>query len=116
MHDATDDGADDAPYVDHWVFTPDCGPHSSRNHVRSPREQAAALAMAAKAFRYAHRVRPLSIVVENVNEPGVVAGITAIVTSLTGYAWKLQILDSLTHAGVPVKRERAFWVGVRVQD
>ena len=57
------------------------------------------------------RARPAVVLIENVAEPEAVAAITAIVERVSGYDWQGAPLDAYVHGGVPMSRERFFWVG-----
>ena len=62
---------------------------------------------------YARTRRARVIVVENVAEKDGLGAIETALNAVGGYAWSMQELCPHVHAGQPVRRARAFWVGVR---
>ena len=116
LPDAEADEVLDAPYVDCLTVTPPCAPHSKRHHDPSVEEQIRSMAGAERALRYVSVRRPLLVIIENVSEDMVVAGIDELVSRLPSHVWRTQSLDALTHGGVPVRRKRHFWIGIRIGE
>eukprot|EP00966_Prymnesium_polylepis_P213754 4950243-Prymnesium_polylepis.1 len=53
------------------------------------------------------------VVIENVDDPDARAVLGTVLTSAPSYVWRPQILSPVEHAGVPVARSKAFFVGVQ---
>ena len=110
--DACAEDATAAPAVDLWVITPPCESYSRRNHNRSHAAHADALSDLDVMLEYARNQRPLTVVVENVEEPAGVAGISAALLSIRGYAWEEFVSNAQDYG--PMARLRHFWVGRRL--
>ena len=52
-------------------------------------------------------------VVENVDEPDGVGAIDTALTAVGGYDWYSQSICPSVHCGMPIRRLRRYWVGVR---
>ena len=74
-----------------------------------------------KVMEYATRCKPAMIVFENAADLIKSARMRAcgeameqhMKEALPEYTWRAQVIDAKAHAGVPMDRERAFWVGTR---
>ena len=74
-----------------------------------------------KLMAYATEHRPAVVILENAadlqNNSGMRKCGEAIEAhlrnALPDYEWRAQVVDSYTHMGLPMKRERGFWVGTR---
>ena len=107
--EACEDGAP----ADLWVVSADCSPYSSNNRFRSQERTNAALTEFDRILDYARRHRPLAIVVENVDMPDAVCGITACLASLGAYSLFRQSLCPSLMAGAEMVRRRMFWIALR---
>lgn len=108
--DARSEEAVGAPAVDVFVLTASCGTHSRRNHSRAWTEQRASLEDMWAALGYVRAQKPRVVVVENVVEGSVTGGVTGLLGRLGEYRMRTGAFDPRTVAGVPVARERQFWV------
>ena len=61
---------------------------------------------------YVRAARARVVVLENVDEPDAVSAITQSLSTISAYFWRTQALSPETHAGLPTRRERRFFVGV----
>ena len=104
---------EDGTPADLWVVSADCSPYSSNNRFRSQERTNAALTEFDRILDYARRHRPLAIVVENVDMPDAVCGITACLASLGAYSILRQSLCPSTVAGAEMVRRRMFWIALR---
>ena len=111
--DAASEEAASADEVDLFVLSPDCVDFSRRRHARSDEVVASGAASAASQMGFIRRGRAKVVVVENVDEPDGVGALTDLLCEISSYSWSSQAIDSLLHAGVPVRRSRRFWVGIR---
>ena len=109
--DACSPVATAGPYVDIWSITPPCESFSRRNHCRSNEGDLESLSELVVMLGYARCRRPAVIVVENVDEQAAVAGISAALLSVQGYAWEEFVSDARDYG--PMARTRHFWVGAR---
>ena len=107
------DAAAAAP-VDLFVLTPECVSFSSRNHGRDATLVADGGVHVDDMLAYVRARRARVVVVENVAEKDGLGAIETALHAAGGYVWSMQILCPHVHAGQPVRRERAFWVGVRM--
>ena len=105
---------EDGTPADLWVVSADCSPYSSNNRFRSQERTNAALTEFDRILDYARRHRPLAIVVENVDMPDAVCGITACLASLGAYSIFRQSLCPSLMAGAEMVRRRMFWIALRV--
>lgn len=112
--DAASEEAASAEEVDLYVLSPDCVDFSRRRHARSNEVVASGAVNAASQLSFVQRGKAKVVVIENVDEPDGVGALTDLICEISCYTWRSQALDSLLHAGVPVRRSRRFWVGVRV--
>jgi site-specific DNA-cytosine methylase len=70
---------------------------------------------------YAKRVRPAVVVMESVADLLTSTRMRPcgeeierhLREALPDYEWRKQVVDPARHMGVPMSRERAFWVGTR---
>lgn len=114
FHDASSAEAAAAPECDLYVFSPDCVDFSKRRHGRDEHVLVSGAASVAGMLGFISQGKAKVVIVENVDEPDGVGVITDLLSEMRGYAWRSQAIDSLTHAGVPVRRLRRFWLGVRI--
>ena len=113
--DACDRAAcEDGAPADLWVVSADCSPYSSNNRFRSQERTNAALSEFDRILDYARHHRPLAIVVENVDMPDAVCGITACLASLGAYSIFRQSLCPSLVAGAGIARRRMFWLALRM--
>ena len=110
--DATTRAAAEAEPVDLWVCSPECVHFSRRKRGRDAHTVAHGAAHVEAVLGFARLARARVVVIENVSEPDGVGMIDTIASACKAYEWWRQSLDPLTHVGVPVSRDRAFWVGV----
>ena len=113
FQDATSAQAASAPCVDLFVVSPDCHRFSKRRHGRDADDIAEGAAEAAECLPYVMAGRARVVVIENVDDPDARAVLGTVLTSAPSYVWRSQILSPVEHAGVPVARSRAFFVGVQ---
>ena len=99
-----------APKTDLFVLTAECEAHSKRNHHRSSGGQKTSLVDIWAALGYVRKRRPSVVVVENVTDVSATGGITGLLERLDGYELESGELDPREVAGMPVARERKFWV------
>lgn len=104
----------DAPVVDLFFAGAPCGAYSINNRHRSALEIARSLSVLDHALDYVRTARPAVVIIENVSSAEAVDGITAIVTRLRSYEWHGGLVDTLTHGGLPMARDRYFWIGFRI--
>ena len=114
FRDASSAEARDAPECDLFVFSPDCVDFSRRRHGRDEHTLASGAMAVSRMLGFISERKAAIVVVENVDEPDGVGAITDLLAEMGGYSWRSQALDSLVHAGAPVRRRRHFWLGVRV--
>lgn len=57
---------------------------------------------------------PLAAIIENVSDEANVETMSGLISLESGYAWRQASTDVHLHCGVPVRRQRTVWVGVRV--
>ena len=107
--EACEDGAP----ADLWVVSADCSPYSANNRFRSQERTNASLTELDRILDYARLHRPLAIVVENVDMPDAVCGITACLASLSAYSIFRQSLCPSQVAGAEMVRRRMFWIALR---
>ena len=109
-----------APESDVYVMTPDCGKYSKQSQT-ALREAMTETDKVRTLMVYAVQHRPRVVIMESVAEllkstrmracGEAIEGILQ--AALPDYGWHAQVLDPHVHAGVPMRRERAFWVGTR---
>ena len=102
------------PDVDLLVATPECCDFSRCRRGRSRAAQAQSLQDASNALEYVRWQAPRAVVIENVDEPGVVPFMDDMVGRMTAYHWERVTLDPAVHLGWPMSRRRAFWLGMRL--
>ena len=102
-----------AEAVDLFVITPECEPHSRRNHGASDGGQAEALGEIWDGLEYVRRRRPRAVVMENVAEPALVGAVTGMLSRLEGYVLETGKVDPFATFGAPMVRERQYWVLTR---
>ena len=114
FQDASSEAACNAPSADLWICTPPCVAHSRRNKHRSPESQRSAWRLFQRMFRYVHRNRPRAVIIENVSDEANIETMSGLISLETGYTWRQASTDVLLHCGIPIRRQRTVWVGVRV--
>jgi hypothetical protein len=110
-----DAGAPDARAAepaDLFVLSPECNAFSRRRHDRDAGVIAGGAADAGRVMAFVMAAKAKVVVIENVDEPDAVASISTMLADATAYFWRSQALDPSTHAGVPARRERRFFIGV----
>ena len=111
--DAASAAARTAAHVDLYVASPSCVDFSARRHGRDDAVVAEGALDANSTVGFILDGRARVVVVEkNVAERDGVAAITTILARAP-YDWRFAELDPRLHAGHPIVRERAYWVGVR---
>ena len=110
--DAGSTEAAQAEPVDLFVLSPECNAFSRRRHGRDASVIAGGAAAAAHTMPFMQAAKAKVVVIENVDEPDATAAISTILSDARAYFWRSQTLDPTTHAGVPARRERRFFVGV----
>ena len=98
--------------MDLFVLSPECNAFSRRRHGRDASVIAGGAAAAAHTMPFMQAAKAKVVVIENVDEPDATAAISTILSDARAYFWRSQTLDPTTHAGVPARRERRFFVGV----
>ena len=109
-----------APESDMLTVTMECGPFSRQSQT-SAEEAMEEVDKVRKVMEYATRCKPAMIVFENAADLIKSARMRAcgeameqhMKEALPEYTWRAQVIDAKAHAGVPMDRERAFWVGTR---
>ena len=104
-----------------YVMTPDCSKWSQNTNGAPSAQAMAETEKVATMMRYAHATRPAVVVLESVSDllgPERVRGCGRRIeqhlqSALPDYEWYGQALDAHEHGGAPMRRNRAFWVGVR---
>ena len=76
--------------------------------------QAKALQDASDALEYVRRRQPRAVVLENVDEPGVVPFVDDMLGKIEQYRWERVVIDPADHCGWPMHRRRAYWIGMRL--
>lgn len=114
FRDASSPEAAAAPECDLYVFSPDCVDFSRRRHGRDEHVLVSGAATVARMLGFISQGKARVVVVENVDEPDGVGALTDLLAEMQGYSWRSQAIDSLSHAGVPFRRRRRFWLGVRI--
>ena len=117
-HDATE--MEGAPECDVYVMTPDCGRYSRLSQTDQA-EALEATGMVRTLMRYATAKRPRVVVLESVADLLTSTRMRMcgeaierhLQDALPDYEWSKQAVDASTHGGVPMRRDRAMWVGVR---
>ena len=99
--------------MDLYTITANCEPHSRRNHNTTAEGQTSSLAEVWKALAYVRARQPKVVVMENVNEPSSVGPLTGLLGRLDGYRMEAGPLNPPTVAGVPMDRDRYFWLLTR---
>jgi hypothetical protein len=121
QEDAYDVNAlDAAPDCDVLAMTPECGPYSKQS-MTSLGEAMVETKKVAIMMTYAKRVRPAVVVMESVADLLTSTRMRPcgeeierhLREALPDYEWRKQVVDPARHMGVPMSRERAFWVGTR---
>ena len=113
VEDACSERAAEMPPVDLYVTTPNCEKHSRRNHDKTPEGRSHSLEEVWASLEYVRAQRPGVVVVENVHEVSSVGPITGLLARLEGYRLRAGALDPRTTAGIPMARDRYFWVLTR---
>ena len=111
LTDAADTAS--APPCDLYMLSPDCHDFSKRRHGRDGKTVAAGAVETWNVSPFVAAGRAAVVVIENVDETDGADAITTVVASYPMYSWQSQQLGAEEHAGVPVRRDRRFWVGVR---
>ena len=114
------DALDAAPECDVLAMTPECGPYS-RQSMTNLSEAKTETKKVATMMRYAARVRPAVVIMESVADLLTSTRMRPcgeeierhLREALPDYEWRKQVVDPARHIGVPMSRERAFWVGTR---
>ena len=112
--DAESGGALQAPTVDVFVCTPECGGNSTRNHNSTDDGRKEEALRASSALDYVRLARPRVVVVENVTVAGYVGPLTTIIGGIRGYEWLTCTLDPYRDLNEPVARLRQYWIGERI--
>ena len=110
--DAGSPEAQAAEPVDLFVLSPECNSFSRRRHGRDAEIMAGGAADAARVMPFVTSAKAKVVVIENVDEPDAVASIATMLADARAYFWRSQALDPATHAGVPARRERRFFIGI----
>ena len=110
--DAGSPEAQAAEPVDLFVLSPECNSFSRRRHGRDAEIMAEGAADAARVMPFVTSAKAKVVVIENVDEPDAVASIATMLADARAYFWRSQALDPATHAGVPARRERRFFIGI----
>ena len=111
--DATDMDTDALPDVDLLVATPECKKLSRRRHGGGAELSAEGAAEASACLDVLRARKAKVVVVENVATADSIANITTVLRRAGGYVWQGQVLDPMREGGVPARRERHYWLGVR---
>jgi hypothetical protein len=109
-----------APESDMLAVTMDCGAFSKQSQTTTT----AAMHEVSKLegiMKYASRCKPALVIVENAADLIKSVRMRAcgeameacMKEALPEYTWRAQVIDAKEHAGIPMDRERAFWVGTR---
>ena len=101
---------------DIWVASADCSPFSAYNRLRSEARTTEALFEFDRILDYVRAKTPRLVIVENVDMPDAVHGITAALASLRGYKLFRQVICPSWACGAIMVRRRMFWVAVRGQS
>jgi hypothetical protein len=109
-----------APESDMLTATMECGPYSRQSQTDA-KEAMEEVDKVRKVMKYAARCKPAMIIFENAADLIKSARMRAcgeameqhMKEALPEYTWRAQVIDARAHAGVPMDRERAFWVGTR---
>jgi hypothetical protein len=112
FHDATSAEAADAPIVDLFLVSPDCHRFSKRRHGRDAEDIAEGAEEAAECLPFVMKGRARVVVVENVDDRDARAVLGTLLSDAPSDVWRSQVLNPVEHAGVPIARSRAFFVGV----
>ena len=110
FQDARSEEAANAPPVDLYMTSPECTAHSRMNHGRNGKDQRSTLEDFWHSLAYVRAQRPAVVVVENVAEASSVGPMTGLLGRLAGYSMATAMLDPRAVAGMPVARERQYWV------
>ena len=110
--DAGSPEAQAAERADLFVLSPECNAFSRRRHGRDAGVIAGGAADAARVMPFVMAAKAKVVVLENVDEPDAVASISTMLQDASAYFWRSQALDPSTHAGVPARRERRFFIGI----
>ena len=110
--DAGSPEAQAAERADLFVLSPECNAFSRRRHGRDAGVIAGGAADAAYVMPFVMAAKAKVVVLENVDEPDAVASISTMLQDASAYFWRSQALDPSTHAGVPARRERRFFIGI----
>jgi hypothetical protein len=110
--DAGSPEAQAAERADLFVLSPECNAFSRRRHGRDAGVIAGGAADAAHVMPFVMAAKAKVVVLENVDEPDAVASISTMLQDASAYFWRSQALDPSTHAGVPARRERRFFIGI----
>ena len=102
------------PDVHLLVVTPECCEFSPRKRGRMRVAQAKALQDTSDALEYVRRRQPRAVVLENVDEPGVVPFVDDMLGKIEAYRWERVVIDPADHCGWPMHRRRAYWIGMRL--
>ena len=106
-------GSADLPQVDVFSCTPPCKPFSKGNEAWTHQARAEVLADLHTSLHYVRTHKPARVIIENVTSPCVVAGVGTIVGALKDYDFVRYELCPFVHFGIPTRRLRSYWVGVR---
>ena len=112
-HEAASAAAAEAPETDVHVASPPCVDFSQRRHDRDASVVAEGASRIAEYLRFVLAGRARVAVIENVADADGIAAIATVLADDRAYDWWHGVLDPRRHAGQPVARERAFWIGVR---
>ena len=104
-----------------YVMTPDCSKWSQNTNGAPTAQAMEETEKVATMMRYAHATRPAVVVLESVSDllgPERVRGCGRRIEqhlqhALPDYEWYGQAIDAHEHGGAPMRRNRAFWMGVR---
>ena len=104
-----------------YFMTPDCSKWSQNTNGAPTAEARAETEKVAQMMRYAREARPALVVLESVADllgPARIRECGRLIErhlreALPDYGWYSQAVDAYTHGGVPMRRDRAFWMGIR---
>jgi len=108
--------------VDVYMMTPVCSKWSKCQSGKAKLAEAMAeTKVVERLMQYAIHARPAVVILESVADllgPARMRGCgeeieRILQESLPDYDWRAQVVDAYAHGGVPMARERAFWVGAR---
>ena len=113
--DASDSALAQAACVDLYVASPDCTFFSKRRRNATLEDVVDGAMNVQAVLPFLMAGRAAVAVIENVTTPNGVDAISTVLRKRLShlYSWREQTLGAEEHAGVPVSRERHFWVGIR---